>query len=44
MEHVKACPDTAAEVNGGERENLKRQNRKGLSTDAGFAGGLTRSS
>jgi hypothetical protein len=29
MEHVKACPDTAAGVMGGERENLKRQEPQG---------------
>ena len=41
-EREKARPDTA--VGGGEREVPKRRNREGRSTDAGRAGGLTRSS
>ena len=41
-EREKARPDTA--VVGGEREVPKRRNREGRSTDAGDAGGLTRSS
>src|SRR5216684_4037263 len=41
-EPVKACPDTAASVTGGERETSKRRIRKELSTVAGCAGGLAR--
>lgn len=47
MERGKACPDMAAGLlrrAGGERERPKRQNRKGLSTVAGCAGGPARSS
>ena len=41
-EREKARSDIA--VGGGEREVPKRRNREGRSTDAGCAGGLTRSS
>jgi len=44
MEHVKVCPDTAAGLSGGEREDSKRRNREEQSTVAGRAGGLARSS
>ena len=44
VEPVKACPDTAAGVTGGERETSKRRIREELSTVAGRAGGLARSS
>ncbi len=45
MEREKAGPDIAARINtGSERERPKRRNRKGLSTDAGRAGGPARSS
>jgi hypothetical protein len=44
-ERGKAYLDTAKSRRGnGERERAKRQNREVLSTDAGCAGGLTRSS
>jgi hypothetical protein len=43
MEREKACPDSAVRLSG-EREWPKRRNRKGLSTDAGPAGGPARSS
>src|SRR6266852_2218366 len=43
-EPVKACPVTAASVAGGERETSRRRIRKELSTEAGHAGGLARSS
>src|SRR6476659_5741433 len=42
-EREKACPDTAA-GRGGERGVPKRRNRGGRSTNAGRAGGRTRSS
>jgi len=42
MEREKACPGTAR--SGGERECFERMNRKRLSTDLGWAGGLVRSS
>ena len=44
VEPVKACPDTAASLAGGERETSKRRIREELSTVAGHAGGLARSS
>ena len=44
-EHVKACPGTDCRPwRGVERECFERMNRKGLSTDPGWAGGLVRSS
>jgi len=43
-EPVKAGPGTAASVAGGERETSKRRIREELSTEAGHAGGLARSS
>jgi hypothetical protein len=44
MERVKACPDSAARLARGEREQPKWKNHEGLSTDAGCAGGPTCSS
>src|ERR1022692_2261091 len=43
-EPVKACPDTAAGLTGGERETSKRRIREELSTGAGCAAGLACSS
>jgi hypothetical protein len=44
VEPVKVCPDTAVSLAGGKRETSKRRIRKELSTGAGHAGGLARSS
>jgi hypothetical protein len=44
MERVKACPDTAHRVAGGEREGSKRRNPRGAEYRSGDAGGLAGSS
>jgi hypothetical protein len=44
MEHVKACPDTAAGLSGAIGRTPSGENRKEQSTVAGCAGGLARSS
>lgn len=43
-ERVKACPDTARRVTGGEREDSKRRNPRGAEYLCGDAGGPARSS
>lgn len=44
VERVKADPDTARWVTGGERENSKRRKPQGAEYRSGDAGGLVRSS